>query len=79
MTQSLMLLKKQGQIISSDLAALCNISEQDLIDELYPHVASGAVMACDVIRDGKKSVEYRLTGSFPKVRPGPKIGGSKCN
>ena len=78
MSRALLILKQQGQIMSSDLASLCDMNERKLVADLYPSVASGAVMACTVVRDGEKvGIEYRMSGTFPKVRPGPKIGATQ--
>ena len=70
-------LKHLGQCLSSELASHLKKSQRSIDAALYPHVVSGAVMACTVIRGKKVETEYRLSGTIPRNRPGPKIGGSK--
>lgn len=67
-------LKQLGQVLSSDLASHCGVTERTVNEALYPHIANNEVMACSVIKGGKKSIEYRLTGTIPRSRPGPKVG-----
>jgi hypothetical protein len=57
-----------------ELAKHTRRSAKDVNAELYPHVAAGRVMACTVIKGGKRSTEYRLTGTLLVTRPGPKAG-----
>jgi hypothetical protein len=49
------------------------MSQKAVNAALYPHVANGSVMSCTVITNGRKQIEYRLSGTLPHVRPGPKI------
>ena len=70
-------LKQIGQCLSSELASHLGMSQKAVNAALYPHVASGNVMSCTVITNGRKQIEYRLSGTLPHVRPGPKIGGSR--
>lgn len=76
MNRVLTILQQQGQMLSGELAKLAGMSERALHEEIYPHTIRGDVMSCKIIRGGKTvCVEYRMGGTFPKVRPGPKVGG----
>lgn len=77
MSEVLNKLKVLGQCLSSELASHLSMTQRSVNAALYPHVARGDVMSCTVITGGKKQIEYRLSGTFPRVRPGPKIEGSK--
>lgn len=76
MSAVLVKLKQLGQVLSADLASHCGITERDVNAALYPLVATGKVMSCTVYQGSKKvGIEYRLSGTLPRVRPGPKVGG----
>lgn len=79
MTVVLEALQRNGQIMSAHLAELCRVTERTVHTNLYPHVVSGAVMACKVFGPDNKLIgtEYRLSGTYPKARPGPKVGGKQ--
>ena len=71
-------LKQFGQVMSTELANYCGVTERDVNTALYPLVANGKVMACTVYQDSKKvGTEYRLSGTIPRSRPGPKVGATK--
>lgn len=76
MSTVLVKLKQLGQCLDSDLAAHCEMSRRAVMNDLYPHVESGKVMACVVMdASGKRTgIEYRLSGTIPRSRPGPKVG-----
>lgn len=78
MSEVLNKLQQLGQCLSSELASHMGTSQRAINEALYPHVMAGRVMACAVYQDGKKvGIEYRLSGTIPRSRPGPKIGGMK--
>ena len=71
-------LKKSGQILSGDLAKVAQTNERTVSVQLRPHIANGTVMACRVFDGGGKllGTEYRISGTIPQSRPGPKIGST---
>lgn len=76
MIEPLITLKRMGQVMSKDLAKKLKCSERTLSVELYPHVAAGTVMSCRKY-DGRGKclgVEYRLSGTIPASKRGPKPG-----
>ena len=75
MSEVLNKLKVLGQCLSSELASHLGMTQKAVNAALYPHVVSGNVMSCTVITNGRKQIEYRLSGTLPHIRPGPKIGG----
>jgi hypothetical protein len=75
MSEVLNKLKVLGQCLSSELASHLSMTQRAVNAALYPHVVSGNVMSCTVITNGRKQIEYRLSGTLPHVRPGPKIVG----
>jgi hypothetical protein len=80
MSAVLVKLKQVGQIKSDELAQLCGMTERDINKALYPHVAAGRVMSCTVYQGSKRvGMEYRLSGTVPRVRPGPKVAAAKNN
>ena len=72
-------LKKSGQILSHDLARVSHTNERTVATQLQPHIKNGTVMSCRVLDgDGKlKGIEYRISGTIPAMRPGPKIGSTR--
>jgi hypothetical protein len=67
-------LRQTGQALDRELADRHGLRVAAVNDELAPHVAAGRVVSC-VIRSprGKQlAVEYRMSGSFPRLRPGPR-------
>ena len=78
MNDILLKLKQTGQILSKELADCCGVSERSVNQTLYPHIAAGRVMACKVIGPDMTCLgtEYRLAGTHPRCRPGPKVGGA---
>ncbi len=67
-------LRQTGQALDSELAERHGLRVAAVNAELAPHVAAGRVVSC-VIRSprGKQlAVEYRMSGSFPRLRPGPR-------
>jgi hypothetical protein len=67
-------LRQTGQALDAELAERHGLRVAAVNDELAPHVAAGRVVSC-VIRSprGKQlAVEYRMSGSFPRLRPGPR-------
>ena len=75
MSEVLNKLRQLGQCLASDLASHLRTSQRAVNQALYPHVVSGDVMSCTVIQNGRKDIEYRLSGTLPHIRPGPKVGG----
>ncbi len=69
-------LKKAGQVRADKLANTLGITQRTLAAKLYPHLTAGDVMSCRIL-DGNGTliaVEYRMGGTFPISKPGPKIG-----
>jgi hypothetical protein len=73
MSEVLNKLKQLGQCLSSELASHLRMTQRAVNEALYPHVISGNVMSCTVITNGRKQIEYRLSGTIPRSRPGPKL------
>ena len=67
-------LRQTGQALDAELAERHGLRVAAVNAELAPHVAAGRVVSC-VIRSprGKQlAVEYRMSGAFPRLRPGPR-------
>lgn len=67
-------LRQIGQALDSELAERSGMTAAQVNAELADDVAASRVVCCHV-RSPKGvplGIEYRISGTYPRVRPGPK-------